>query len=327
VGKQEFSIPNLMAELATEADAYLLLERLRWNGTPVCPHCGSIAQHYFLKPANGTDRATRTGAKSQRRVWKCKDCRKQFSVLTGTIFHGSKIAVRTLVMVILEMCASKNGVSAREIERKYDLAGKTAWFMLHRIREAMKRDPLAGLLSGTVQADETWIGGEPKNRHARDKREQTRAYATSDKTPVFALVDYETREVRSQVVNEVNGKTLLPAILENVAARRTMLHTDGAKAYKVAAPHPRGHESVDHSIGEDVRNGASTNILGGYFSQLKRSIDGTHHQVSTVHLDRYLAQFDFLYTHCRAQDSTRMEILLSQVAGRRLSYKPLVARG
>src|SRR3954451_7365135 len=112
MAEQDFSIPALMRMLTSEAKAYELLESLRWNGTPVCPHCGSIAQHYFLKPANGATRKTRTGAASERRVWKCRDCRKQFSVLTGTVFHGSKISVRTWVMVVLEMVASKNGVSA-----------------------------------------------------------------------------------------------------------------------------------------------------------------------------------------------------------------------
>src|SRR4051794_16981438 len=112
----DFSIPSLMRRLDSEAAAYMLLEELRWANGIVCPHCGSIAQHYFLKPANGATRKTRTGSQSERRVWKCRDCRKQFSVLTGTVFHGSKISVRTWVMVILEMCASKNGVSAREIE-------------------------------------------------------------------------------------------------------------------------------------------------------------------------------------------------------------------
>src|SRR3954447_24558877 len=115
MAQQELSIPALMKRLGTEADAYLLLEELRWGGQPVCPHCGSVAQHYFLKPANGMARKTRTGAMSERRVWKCKDCRRQFSVLTGTVFHGTKISIRTWCLVVLEMCASKNSVSTREI--------------------------------------------------------------------------------------------------------------------------------------------------------------------------------------------------------------------
>ncbi len=98
-------------------------------------------------------------------MWKCRDCRKQFTVLVGTIFQGTKISVRTWVLVIFEMCSNKNGIAAREIERKYGLTPKSAWFMTHRIREAMKRDPLAGLLAGTIVADETWIGGKAQNRH------------------------------------------------------------------------------------------------------------------------------------------------------------------
>lgn len=323
MAKQEFSIPALTARVQTEADAYLLLEELRWNGQVVCPHCGGADRCFYLTPDNGISRKTRTGSLSQRRVWKCGDCRKQFSVLTGTIFHGSKVPVRTWLFVIFEMCASKNGVSAREIERKYDLTAKTAWFLLHRIREAMKREPLAGLLSGTVVADETWIGGTPANRHRTDPREQARPSGATDKTPVLSLIHYETREVRSRVVRGVDAVTLRSAIGENVDRARTMLHTDSAGPYKVIAKDMRGHESVDHAAGEYVRNGVSTNFAENYFSQLKRSIDGTHHRVSVEHLDRYLAQFDFLYSLCRRSDSFRMRELIGRTGGRRLTYQPL----
>ena len=169
MAKQPFSIPTLMQRLRTEADAYELLETLRWGADPVCPHCGVIGGHYFLKAKDPAGRATRTGTRSERRVWKCHACRKQFTVLVGTIFHGTKIPIRTWVLVVLEVCAAKNGISAREVERKYDLTAKSAWFMLHRIREAMKQDPMAGLLAGTIVADETFIGGTPANMHA-DKR-------------------------------------------------------------------------------------------------------------------------------------------------------------
>jgi transposase-like protein len=186
MGKQEFSMPKLAATIPTEADAYLKLEELRWNGHPACPHCGVVDSACYIRRLNGSSRATRTGTQSQRRVRKCGTCRKQFSVLIGTIFQGSKIPVRTWLLVILELCSSKNGVSAREIERKYELTAKMAWFMLHRIREAMKRDPLAGLLRGTVISDETYIGGAPGNRHRSDLREKT--CVRTDKIAVHALV-------------------------------------------------------------------------------------------------------------------------------------------
>jgi transposase-like protein len=326
MGKQEFSIPELISQIPTEADAYLLLERLHWNGRPVCPHCGLLDGAWYIRPLNGKSRRTRTGTQSQRRVWKCAGCRKQFSVLTGTIFQGSKIPVRTWLLVIFEMCAAKNGISAREVERKYDLTAKTAWFMLHRIREAMRREPLAGLLSGTVISDETWVGGAPGNRHRDDPREQARVSGTTDKTPVLSLVHYETREVRSRVIPNVDGSTLRAAIAQDVDGSRTELWTDSAKPYTTVAKDMRSHEKVDHAAGEYVRRGGiTTNMAEGYFSQLKRSIDGTHHHVSTEHLNRYLAQFDFMYSLCKQTDSARMCALIRQAGGRRLSYKPLTS--
>src|ERR1039458_1374898 len=141
---ETFSIPSLAQNLQTEADAWRFLEDLRWQGTPVCSHCGSNGV-YFIRPLNGTSRRTRTGAQTERRLWKCGVCRKQFSVLTGTVMHGTKVSIRTWCFVLLEMVASKNGVAAREIERKYQVNPRTAWHMTCRLREAMKSDPLESM--------------------------------------------------------------------------------------------------------------------------------------------------------------------------------------
>jgi transposase-like protein len=316
------SIPQLADRLSTEADAYRFLEELRWGDEQVCPHCGSIREHYFLKPSNGASRKTRTGSASERRVWKCADCRKQFSVLTGTIFHGTKIPVRTWVFVVFEMAASKNGVAAREIERKYELTPRTAWFMLHRIREAMKFEPLAGLLSGRVVADETFIGGKAKNMHkdARERKLPARGGA-SGKAAVLTLVSRETGEVRSRTIPNVSGETLREAISENVNRAMTHLHTDSAHGYRWTTLE---HSTVDHSAGEYARGDVSTNQAENYFSQLKRSIDGTHHHVSRKHLDRYLAEFDFRHSTCEQTDTERVGKLVGQVGGRRLTYRPAV---
>jgi transposase-like protein len=313
------NVLQLADELRTEADAYIYLERMRWGDQPICPHCGSVRKHYFLKPSNGTARKTRTGAPTERRVWKCADCRKQFTVLTGTIFHGTKIPVRTWVFVIFEMCSSKNGVAAREIERKYGLTPKTAWFMAHRIREAMKREPMAALLSGTVVADETWYGGKPSNRHGHDPKGSKKGQ--HDKTPIMSLIHRETGEVRSQVIPNVKGLTLRNVLFSHTDPKTSQLHTDGHTAYGPIGRAFAGHSSVDHEAREYVRDGVTTNHVEGYFSQLKRSLDGTYHHVSREHPDRYLAEFDFRFSTCKASDTERVNALVSRVAGRRLMYR------
>jgi transposase-like protein len=249
--KRDLSILTLSEQLRTEADAYKFLEDLRWGGQPICPHCGSVEKMYFLKPSNGTSRATRTGTDSQRRVWKCAACRKQFSVLTGTIFHGTKIPVRTWIFVVFEMCSSKNGVAAREIQGKYGLTSKSAWYMLHRVRFAMERDPMAGLLSGRIVADETWIGGKPSNRHGH-KRGQGGQGATT-KTSVFSLVSRETGEVRSRVVPNVKGENLRRVLVGNVDPGLTDLYTDLGSQYNQIVDDFLSHSRVDHKAGEYAR--------------------------------------------------------------------------
>ena len=315
---ENITVTQLATKIQTEADAYLFMESIRWANGIVCPHCGSIAAHYFLKPANSESRKTRTGSMSYRRVWKCKDCRKQFSVITGTVMHGSKASLRIWLFVIFEMAANKNGIAAFEIQRKYGIANRTAWFMCHRVREAMVRTNQSKML-GIVVADETWIGGEPKFRHA-NKRIGSKQGKT-DKTPVLSLIDASTGEVRSRVVADVTGKTLRKVIRENVELAQSTLHTDSAGAYDGVGKDMAGHESVNHTIGEYVRQGVSTNKAENYFSQLKRSIDGTHHHVSVEHLPHYLSEFDFRYSTRKLSDTERMNRLMGRVAGRRLTYK------
>jgi transposase-like protein len=328
---EQFSVVKLMNRIDTEGAAYAFLEELRWGNPahPVCPHCGH-EKAYFLTPKTGDSRKTRTGANSERRVWKCAGCRKQFSVLTGTIFHGTKISVRVWVLVIFEMCANKNGISAREIERKYDLTPKSAWFLTQRIREAMKRDPLAGMLAGTIVADETFIGGKPRNKHKEGRKPVGRGGGSggyTGKTAVLALVHRESGEVRTQVVPDVTGATLRKALDNHIDVANSVLHTDKSKSYVTMGQEFIEHHSVDHSTNEYVKyvpgGHAGTNQAENYFSQLKRSIDGTHHHVSTVHLERYLAEFDYRYSTRKLSDTARMRDLLGRVDGKRLSYRPL----
>lgn len=320
------SIPQLAKAVPDEDAAYRFLEDLRWGDRPVCPHCGSLRKHYFLAPKNAEGRKTRTGAITHRRLWKCADCRRQFSVLTGTMMHRSKIPVRTWVFVVFEMCASKNGVAAREIERKYGLTPRSAWFMTQRIREAMKRDADAPLFTGTVEADETYIGPKSKGTQRKSGKQGWRA----DKTPVVTVVERESGEARSRVVHRVTAETLGATLAANVAPEAVLM-TDGLQAYRKIAPAYAEHHRVRHDIGEYARttaNGrrAHSNTVEGFFSQLKRSIDGTHHFVTVEHLDRYLAEFDFRYSTRKYTDGQRVSRLMGRAPGRALTYDRLTGR-
>ena len=314
------TISSLSKKIVTEADAYLHLEGMRWGETPRCSHCAGTTV-YLIVPKNGTSRKTATGTLSERRVWKCRDCKKQFSVLTGTIMHATKIPVRTWVLVIFDMCSDKNGISAREVERKYGVTIKTAWHMLHRIRQAMSTDCLLGSMRGTIVSDETWIGGEPKNRHAWQRFGSKEG--VTDKTPVLSLVNLTTGEVRSAVVPDVTGKTLRKVISQQVDMANSELFTDAAYHYRALGKEFASHQWVNHTDGEYVRGRVTTNMAEGFFSQLKRSIDGTHHHVSPMHLPRYLGEFDFRYSTCKMSDWGRMRTLVSKMDGR-LSYERLI---
>lgn len=328
----KISVGRLAKTIPTEAAAYEFLERLRWDGKPVCPHCGESERVYFLTPKNGSSRATRTGSMSERRVWKCGNrggenpCGKQFSVLTNTVMHGSKVPVRTWLFVLFEMVSSKNGVSAREVERKYDLTPKTAWFLCHRIREAMREDG-PGLMAGVVVADETFVGGKEHNKHAHKRMPKGTARGGAGKTPVVSLIETRSGIARSVVVPNVTGSTLSAVIRSNVDMSQSILMTDERRGYQPIGRRFAAHEVVNHGEGEYVRGTATTNHAEGFFSQLKRSIDGTHHHVSTVHLQRYLNEFDFRYSTRKMSDTDRLAVLVGRVGGRRLSYRPLTAAG
>jgi hypothetical protein len=255
---------------------------------------------------------------SERRVWRCRTYKKQFSVITNIIMHGTKVALRIWVMVIFEMMASKNGVAAREVERKYGITPCSAWFMLHRIREAMSHDD-AHLFTGNVVADETFIGGEPKNRHANAKGRNSHA---RQKTPVMALINADTGEARSKVIADVSARTLRSQIVKNVDLTSATLHSDGWRGYETIGRQFASHQVVDHHIGQytSEKSPYGTNMAENYFSQLKRSLDGTHHHVSAKHLNRYVDEFGYRYSTCDLNDAECMADFATRVAGR-LTYK------
>lgn len=318
---ETLNISTIAKKFSDESSSYQLLEEMRWPDGPECPHCGSVDHAYFLKPKNG-ERLTSTGKVSHRRLWKCAECRKKFSVLVGTIFERSHIPLSKWLMALYMMASSKNGVAAFELHRTLGVTNETAWFMAHRIREAMKRGEIAEPMSGVVVADETFIGGLEKNKHAKD-----RVPGGGAKAAVLTLIETHSGEARSRVIPDVTGASLQKAMAGHVNASRSILHTDENSAYAQLGEQFLAHGRVNHSKGEYVAGNVTTNHAEGFFSQLKRSIDGTHHHVSTTHLPRYLAEFDFRYSTRKMSDTARMNRLMSQTGGRRLTYRPLVAQG
>ena len=295
-----------------EAAAYAWLESVLWPEGPVCPHCG------------GFERITVVGGKTARMGLKrCLQCKKQFTVTVGTVFERSHVKLNLWLQAAHLLCSSKKGMSSHQIHRILGVTYRTAWFMTHRLREAM-RDGHLGPLGGVnevVEVDETYVGGKDKNRHA-NKRVGIRG--GSAKEAVVALVERDGR-VRSQHVPEVSARTLRP-ILEAQIDAATHIMTDEAKVYPAATKGFAGHSSVNHGIEEYVRGGGfiHTNTVESYFAILKRGIVGTYHHVSPKHLKRYVGEFDFRYNERSALgvgDGARTEKALRGIVGKRLTYR------
>ena len=223
------------------------------------------------------------------------------------------------------MCAGKNGVSALELQRDLGITYKSAWFMVHRIREAMAHSPNGGKFFGVVVADETWVGGDPGNRHA-GQRASTPRY-TKEKTPVISIISKRTGEIRSQVIPNVTAATVSKVLNDNVDKLGSVLHTDSGTHYMTIGGRFARHETVNHSVGEYVRNGVSTNMAESHFSQFKRSLDGTYHNVSKEHLNRYVSEFDFRRDTRRMSDGERSMEMFRRAEGTAISYQQLIASG
>jgi transposase-like protein len=280
------------------------LEAIRWANGVVCPHCGVIDQFYKL-----TGEAHRPG------LLKCSECREQFSVTVGTVFESSKIKLHIWMQACHLMSASKKGISAKQLERMLGVSYKTAWFMSHRIREAMNIAPKEQLgLKSPVEVDETYWGN--KGKHAPGAR------SFHHQMKIVSLVE-RNGEKRSFHVASVNGATLRP-IMKGMIAQKARLMTDQAGVYEKIGPDFKSHEVVNHTEKEYSRGDVTTNAVESSFALLKRGLIGTFHSVSEAHLQRYATEFDFRWNHRVAlgvNDVQRTQALLKGIEGKRLTYR------
>jgi transposase-like protein len=314
----DLDLTQIMAHFATDEAARQYLENVRWPNGPVCPHCSNADQAKIYAIAPNPAKKVRAG------LYECKGCGGQFTVTVGTIFEDSKIQLRKWLVAWYLLCTSKKGVSALQIQRMLDIGSyRTAWFMMHRIRYAL-RDPVfadkLGEGGGTVEADETFVGGKPRRRlFGRRGKGRARRNRPTKKVPVVALVERDGR-VRSQSVPNVTGKTLR-RVLNTHLDPSARLITDEWPAYIKPGKRFASHETVNHSRYEYARGDVHTNTIEGYFSLFKRGVNGTFHHIGHQYMDQYLAEFDFRYNHRKISDGERTIAGLKKVEGKRLTLR------
>jgi transposase-like protein len=298
-----------------EAAAYRFVEKRIWPDGPVCPHCGGVDRISKMKGAS-----TRIG------TYKCYQCRKPFTVKVGTVFEASHVKLHLWLQAIFLMASSKKGVSSNQLHRTLGVTLKTAWFMSHRIREAMRDGSLApmGGEGKIVEADETYFGKQADRIPSKQRRGRpfTRGGKAGGKRAVLALVE-RGGKVRSFHVAHAS-KINVNAIVNANVARETVLHTDESRLYNDVAGVFAGHETVKHTAGEYVRGMVHTNTVENVFSVFKRGMKGIYQHCAEKHLHRYLAEFDFRYNARVAlgvSDEARADRALKGIVGKRLTYR------
>jgi transposase-like protein len=288
---------------------------MRWPQGVTCPHC----------------RGKRVSYLSSRRIWKCmaKECHKQFSVKTFSVFEDSPIPLDKWLVALWLIVNCKNGISSYEIMRGIGVTQKSAWFMMHRIRLALKNSSWEKMSGGPVEVDETFIGPDPVKMHADKKQARYKALNARPKVPVMGMLDRNSRQVRAKVVPNVKRETLQNAILEQIEKGSTV-YTDRATGYDNLAAQQYIHETVNH-VEEYVRGEVHTQGIENFWSLLKRGLTGTYIAVEPFHLDRYLDEQMFRFNNRATKDNPltdldRFALALSQIAGKRLTYAELTGK-
>ena len=308
----------------TDAECRTFLEAQRWPNGPHCPKCGAEKPYTITRKTADKNKV--------RSFYKCRSCRKQFTATVGTIFEDSHIPLNKWFAAIYLMCASKKGVSAHQIHRMLGVAYRSAWFMCHRVREAMRESD--GPLSGIIEADETYVGGKSRRGHkvAFHERMQIeleakglsaqqhirgKRHPRKDKAVVFGMMERGGR-VRSMRVPNADAVTLGPIMIRDIDVKNSRLITDGHRAYKMIG-HEMQHDVINHEL-EYVRGEVHTQSIENYWGLVKRGINGTWHHVGEPYLDQYLREFDYRFNRRKVSDEERFAALFGQVAGRRVTW-------
>lgn len=303
--KNDPVIQEIPMACADERAAVEFMEKQRWGDFPCCPGCGSLGVYQM--------RDAKTGERQANYRWRCRDCKRQFTVRIGTVFEESRIELRHWCFAFWRASTSKKGVSALEIHRQTGVSYKSALFMLHRIRFAMA-DSVDGQLNGDVEVDETYVGGKP-----RYKGQSKRGRGTN-KQPVIALVERGGR-VKTRPVADVTGKTLKEVIRSNVHADARIITDENTAYFGIGKEYAGGHHTVCHSAKEYVRGDIHSNTVEGFFAVVKRGLNGIYHSVSKEHLHRYMSEFEFRYNNRNLEDGERTMLAIKASQGKRLIYK------
>jgi transposase-like protein len=313
----------------SEDQARDYFEQIRWPTGPICPHegCGSSeATKLGYDPKRRKPDSQLRGRRRphRERLYRCADCGRQYSSLVNTILEDTHLPVRTWLMAFAIMCSSKKGVSALQLQRQLGLGSyRSAWHLAHRIRHAMTKEPLAGLLGsdgGTVEVDETYVGGKPRKGGKKSHRGRG-----TRKTPVVGLVERDGR-ARAHVVADVTGRTLKATVRKHVDPNARVMTDEMPSYFGLGNEFAGGHYVVRHSVGEYVRGEAGTNQVESYFALLKRGVIGSFHHVSAKHLDRYCNEFSFRWDLRKVTDSERTIAAIKAGEGKRLMYREPITK-